>query len=320
MDDRFERFKKGELLPNELKAFIHDIENMSDEEINAGLDSVHSPIEFSQDDINQLHERLLTDIDEQDFPRSSHNLIIWIAASIIVILSITLGLFYAKISDYQKYQNTLFAEITVNTQNGETATAELPDGSRIKLGPSSGLTYTLASFNDNERRIKWEGEGHFEITKMTRNPFSISSGFLEITVLGTTFNLLRRENLDHAEINLQEGSVRITVPSSGETATMTPGETAFISKSTGDIKIYRNGTDHRYSVGETSIYFTSRTLSDIAQTLELYYGKTVEISPTLKSELFTGSIPTNDLDEALTIINKTFHANSESIGNRILIK
>lgn len=321
MNDKFRQFHDNELNSEELKAFIEEAKAMTDEELDAGLNSIGDIHDDTDLDIDSIYENILSDINSDNSRRyKKYRVYLGIAAAVIPILVIVSIYFFIQSSNYGIYEDIITKEISISTSNGESANATLPDGSTIKLGPASTICYKLSSFNDTIRSINWEGEGLFQIAKISGNPFIISTEFVEITVLGTTFNLHSRNSSDQVEIYLEKGAIKVSVPKYHKDLEMKPGETAFISKLNGEINVYRNDAGHRYSIGPTDIRFESRRFSDIVNAIELYYGKNVIAAPSLDSELFTGPIPTNDLNKSLRIIEKVFHVKTELRGDSIFIK
>lgn len=81
----------------------------------------------------------------------------------------------------------------------------LPDGSRTQLNVASQLTYRGGA---EGRRIELIGEAFFEVVRDTLRPFSITSGGLVTTVLGTSFNV-RAYAGEPAEVSVKSGKVEV---------------------------------------------------------------------------------------------------------------
>ena len=95
---------------------------------------------------------------------------------------------------------------SLQTAFGEQQTFDLPDGSRVTLNTDSRMTVT---YSEQERRIDLDaGEAFFEVSANKERPFIVDAGAAEATVLGTAFNVYRRE--DRTTITVTEGVVRVT--------------------------------------------------------------------------------------------------------------
>ncbi len=313
MEEGFNRFKNRLMDKQELERFRADIDSMTDEQIDAYLNEMAADDAFHRETIDSLHQRIYEEIGADNRHARIYK-ITSIAASILVPLLIVSGIyFYHKSSTFDKYRGLLSREITTQTGPGEKAVTMLPDGSTVELGPDSRLHYTLETFNDEQRHVSWDGEGHFNIAKIKRTPFIVASDNFIIEVLGTEFDVLTRHYSDIAEISLLTGSIRLTASASPSTdLIMKPGETAIVNKRSGVIELLTDDSDYRPSVGRMMISFSSEPLSEVLECLELYYGRPfVVASDTLAANKFTGALPTNDLHDALKILEKSFHMKSD---------
>lgn len=75
------------------------------------------------------------------------------------------------------------------TRIGEQKTVNLDDGSKITLNTNSHL---LVTFSNNSRNVIMErGEAFFDIVKDPQRPFNVDLDGQLVTVLGTSFNILK---------------------------------------------------------------------------------------------------------------------------------
>ncbi|MDX1462155.1 MAG: FecR family protein [Marinirhabdus sp.] len=91
------------------------------------------------------------------------------------------------------------------TQIAETTTVQLPDASEVMINAQSEL-----SFNENTweeaREVQLTGEAYFKVAK--GKTFKVQSAHGEVTVLGTQFNVIDRE--DKFSVSCFEGLVAVT--------------------------------------------------------------------------------------------------------------
>jgi transmembrane sensor len=128
-----------------------------------------------------------------------------------------------------------------NPRGSKVINMILADGSKVWLNAGSSLTYPVA-FIGTERKVSITGEAYFEVAKVSSPPtdrggregaipFKVSNGKMEVTVLGTRFNVNAYDDEDATKVTLLEGSVKIN--KGNATSLLKPGQQARISS---DIK------------------------------------------------------------------------------------
>jgi transmembrane sensor len=76
----------------------------------------------------------------------------------------------------------------VATATGQVDTLQLPDGSRVILGPRSALTI-LPVFGRTGRTVALQGDAYFEVVHDAARPFVVRTGAVEVRDVGTTFSV-----------------------------------------------------------------------------------------------------------------------------------
>lgn len=127
-----------------------------------------------------------------------------VAASLIVIV---LGGLWSLRERKQPDKKELVSEIS--TRHGSRTMVTLPDGSVVFLNVSSKLTYDYGK--EDSRQVVLEGEAFFDVLKDEQRPFVIHTRKMDITVLGTTFNVRAYEEDKTVETSLIQGKVEVTI-------------------------------------------------------------------------------------------------------------
>jgi ferric-dicitrate binding protein FerR (iron transport regulator) len=83
----------------------------------------------------------------------------------------------------------------------------LPDGSTAWLNAASSIRFPT-SFT-NKREVQTTGEVYFDIAPDAAKPFYVSSGAVNIQVLGTEFDIQNYNNEPSARVTLVTGSVKV---------------------------------------------------------------------------------------------------------------
>jgi transmembrane sensor len=91
------------------------------------------------------------------------------------------------------------------TAPGQTRVVTLADGTRIQLNSASRIT---VRFDRDARRVEMaDAEAVFDVTHDAKRPFLISAGDRQVRVVGTQFNLRRRDGL--VDLTVSRGTVEV---------------------------------------------------------------------------------------------------------------
>ncbi len=101
----------------------------------------------------------------------------WVAAASIFFIAVSVGAFYS-------------AQVNISTQSQKIAFT-LPDGSHVDLNKNSTASYNTLLWYFN-KSVSLSGEGFFTVKKGEK--FSVNTKNETVTVLGTSFNVLARNN------------------------------------------------------------------------------------------------------------------------------
>lgn len=91
---------------------------------------------------------------------------------------------------------------------GQTRDVTLPDGTKVLLNGGSSITY-LERFAKDRRDVLLMGEANFKVTKDAARPFTVSTGDVDVTALGTEFNIKAYSDSHAVVATLLEGLVKV---------------------------------------------------------------------------------------------------------------
>lgn len=195
-----------------------------------------------------------------------------------------------------------------NTQ--DTAIVQvLADGSRITLSPKAYIRYRKDFGQDARRDIYMEGEAYFEVAKNKAKPFTVYSGYISTTALGTAFRVTAFGN--GIKVRLHEGKVVVAVIDTVYKKMHTdyylsPGQELVFNARNKQGIIYafhkKNGinptgkTEYtQQSSTDESYMFNNQTLADVLDHLAEIYHVTITYSkPEIGEIYFIGRIERND--------------------------
>lgn len=101
------------------------------------------------------------------------------------------------------------ATMKVVVPRGQNYKLQLPDDSFVWLNSESSIEYP-AGFASDRRAVTLTGEAFFDVVYDASRPFAISTrDNLNITVLGTRFNVNSYADVEYTSVSLVEGSVSV---------------------------------------------------------------------------------------------------------------
>ncbi|MDR1717225.1 MAG: FecR domain-containing protein [Prevotella sp.] len=322
MNNLIDKYRKDELTPEELLELRRNADSMTDEEIETQIQAswLNDDIDTSSID-DKVMGRLKNNIDvlinRKRF--GVHWLVRWsqIAAAILLPVSILCAVYF-----YRENSLTSSEEMFVITGKAERASITLPDGTVVSLNAESTLGYRPKNYNKKERMINFSGEGYFQVYHNKEIPFLINARGLQVKVLGTIFNLSVREKDDTAELVLEEGSVSLLSTLSNQNIILQKNQKAVLNQITGDITVILDENIRDISAWRRGdMVFRNTELSQVIRTIGKNYNMTIKIDcEEYLSDLFTGTLPINDLNEALSVIEQTYHLKAIINGREIILK
>ena len=208
---------------------------------------------------------------------------------IAAIIVICFGLFFA----YQNNNNTHIKP------NDIVQNVVLPDNSEVALNRNAEIKYQKW-FWDNNRNISLKGEAYFKVAK--GKTFEVSTELGKVTVLGTQFNVNSKDNT--FQVTCYEGKVKVNYKN--EEIVLTKGMLVSFEK---DIKTEGVTTSIKpnWISIDTEMSFSGQSLQKVISEIESTYGISLKLNSVETAQLFTGKLPSQNLDVALKIIASTYH-------------
>ena len=306
MEHLEEKYKKDKLTVDELKKLRERVNQMSDDQLEEHL--FESWKRDMLQEVSVPDERLSGIKKEIDHTLFSRPALVrfwrWgrIAAAILLPVFILTTLYFYHETRSLESGNILFSTLT-----GEHASVTLPDGTKVTMNANSSLTYSAKEFNRKERSVNFNGEAYFDVTKNREVPFIVLTEDLKVKVLGTKFNLRAYAGRETMELTLEEGEVLLS--SRIEEKKLFPHQKAVLNCTDGRILILQEELPENASVWRNNeLVFVDEPLEHVVQVLEENYGIDIHLENSkMKSDLFTGRVPANDLLNALEILRYSYH-------------
>lgn len=222
---------------------------------------------------------------------------------IAAVLVIGFGLFFT-------YQN--FVSFTEYAENGKQHTFLLPDDSEVVLNSGSEAKFKKWNWKNN-RNIELKGEAYFKVAKGKR--FEVTTTLGKVTVLGTQFNVKQRNN--RFDVTCYEGKVRINyqntevILTKGMSVAFKDGQSISIPESNVESPEWLNN----------EMVFYQEDLKSVVSELERHFNVNLELQTNDNSQLFTGTIPAENIDVALQVLSTSYHLKPIKVSkNKIILK
>jgi transmembrane sensor len=190
----------------------------------------------------------------------------------------------------------------------------LSDGSIVTLNKKSRLSYP-ATFSGSSRSVEMEGEAFFNIAHDKNKPFVIHTGGLDITVVGTSFNV--KNSRDETSIIVETGVVEVS--RNKEVIRLNPKEMVIAS---GGKMVIEKSTDILYNYYRTKEFVCDNTpLWKLVNVLNEVYDAHIRIeSENLKKLPLTTTFREESLENILKIITETFGIRMENKNGEIILR
>ncbi len=214
----------------------------------------------------------------------------------------------------EQIDNTLVYQAETDVQAERLNVLEVPkggefnvtlaDGTRVWLNAGSKLTYPVA-FVGNERRVILWGEGYFEVKKDDTKPFRVEVNGMQVTVLGTSFNLKSFPSDERTTATLLSGKVEVKTLS--ESVILEPNQQADLIVGENKLEVREVDAEAYRAWTKGQFVFRRERLESILDDVARWYNVTVfyEQSRT-KDILFSGTMERySDIAETLRMLEKT---------------
>ena len=208
-----------------------------------------------------------------------------------------------NIAGRQKRNKIIYGDIgakelsynTLTVPYGKKFDLILSDGTSINLNAGTSIKYPVTFIEGRKREIFVDGEAFLKVAKDTLHPFVVNANDLDVTVLGTQFNVANYPEDNHMDIVLVEGSVRLEKERENEkeenSIVLSPGFKGTYLKDVQKISKEKVNTQIYTSWVKGSFVFKNAPFKNIAKKLERRYNVLiVNNNPSFDNQLFNGTI------------------------------
>jgi ferric-dicitrate binding protein FerR (iron transport regulator) len=249
-----------------------------------------------KDEIEAAYNRFISSQNKKRSNRNGKNLFVQYfkyVAAVLLLGVLSLNLYYLlKPNVFDSTSNTVEVPI------GQRVNLTLSDGTKVWLNSKSRFTYPV-NFSRETRTVQLEGEGYFEVTKDDKIPFIVEGSSLNVTVLGTKFNMKVYD--EEFVVTLKEGKVMVNLEEYGQEVILHPNEKAIRIDERLEVVPIAGDDDIIWKSGV--IVFRETPLSEVMKTLSRHYNVEFNLKDSsLKDMGITLKITDEPLDLVLEYI------------------
>jgi transmembrane sensor len=271
----------------------------SDKDMRSLLDHIHHQIRLTESVKGKSISRKLSQI--------------YFRAAAILLLPLLLAGGYLLFRTHEHHYDQT-ALTSIYAPRGSRVAFTLPDGSTGMLNSGSSLSYALpfAAVRD----VTLRGEAWFDVRHDENHPFYVSAGNVNLTVLGTSFNVSAYPDENYVEVVLETGKVLLKSSAFDGELTMKPSERFILE----DGKMSREITDpSKYSSWTRGkLVFRSDSMSEVARRIERWYNVNVELmNSKLEEYSFRATFEDDPLEEVLRCLSMTSPIRYEIIAGAL---
>lgn len=209
----------------------------------------------------------------------------------------------------------------LSTRPGERREFLLPDHSSIFLNGNTQIRYDEKQYLKDRKIYLDKGEAFFSVQRDSLHPFSVDIGSLNITVLGTSFNINHAKQSKISSVDVKTGRVRVSSKLNKVLHILTAGQGLKYEQELGTYTCYDTDPNHANLWTQGGILLADATFQELHELIYNRYGLSLR-SENLDTSTFKYSLSlpqVKSVDQLLNMIC-TIHQNKfRREGNEIIL-
>ena len=240
----------------------------------------------------------------------------------VILLAVGLGFVFNHMENQIQPKSAVVEQVLIEKEAlfGQKLTFELPDGTIVKLNSGSKITFPK-EFAANHRDVSLMGEAFFDVTKDPNRPFKINTENIDVTVLGTSFNVDAYAENQAAVVAVKTGKVSVASRKGSDEVLLYPAQQASWQQ---DAKLKKQqivNEDAIFGWLDQTMMFDDETIDEIVKTLERWYDVKVEITTKLDTKKkFTGKYKNPTLRAVMESLSYAYDFEYELKDKTVIIK
>ena len=234
------------------------------------------------------------------------------AASIVLAL----GIGWLSYTQWDSILNLVspveYTELQV--PSGKLSKITLADGTKVTLNAGSKLRYPN-KFRGTRREVRLEGEGFFEVTKRSDQPFVVRTDQLHIQVLGTSFNVRSYREDTRMEVSVVTGKVSVDSNEKGQSVLLTPQQKASYTVATGKLEKGECDSTDEIAWQNGILNFRNNSMREVARVLERKFAINIQLDVKMENCNVYAQIGNEPVDLTLKALTRLMDAKLKKIDD-----
>ncbi|ASZ11671.1 FecR domain-containing protein [Chitinophaga pendula] len=233
-----------------------------------------------------------------------------IAAVLLPLVAVSVLLYhYLRAPAMIRYSNT----------GTEVRVISLADGTRIHLNRHSAIRLAKNYLQQVRCEVWLEGEAFFDIARDANRRFTVHADVLEVSNLGTAFNI--NTNGGNPVVILNSGAVKVAAMQVSTVRILRPGEAAYFDAGSRALRVQRTDTLYHTAWKYNLLPFRAARLEEVLETIRQHYHIDTIIfkEEGIRGQQFTGYLTSNNLKQALVTLEQVFNLKITQENNQIVV-
>lgn len=208
---------------------------------------------------------------------------------------------------------------TLTAQNQDTYFT-LADGSTVILQKGASLTYTK-QFNNKVRNVQLSGKAFFDITTNAQKPFTVQTGAVTTTVLGTSFTIDAQP--DHKEVLVAVATGKVKVANNNTPAQELEASQALLANTVTSHNTASFITPQQSTAWlSQDLDFNNVSLATVTNKLAARFGVDIQFNdPQLQQRTVSSRLPGNaTLTQMLDVLSIATTTSYQLHGKTVIIQ
>lgn len=314
-------FLENRLSEEELHTFFEWVNsNPENRQYFLSLKAINNHRKKNDIPIEESWGRLSTKIVIRKKMRSKRLIRVVLASAACIAVLLSLGLFYKY--SIRQLQMESESQMYVCHSESSIVTIGMPDGTIVKIGPHSVLSYGVG-YGKKDRVVNLDGEAYFDVKESLEKPFSVISGDQKISVTGTKFNVRSYSGDKEFVTTLLEGSIIFHSSKMGKKIDLRPHEQIRYNNTSKTIAVEKlDDANNEIAWLDNRYVFKFASLQDILDRMKNIYNVRFvcpdkkALETTFKVTFYQGE----SLDDFMKIIKKMTGLSSTLKGDTIYLE
>jgi ferric-dicitrate binding protein FerR (iron transport regulator) len=211
---------------------------------------------------------------------------------------------------------------TISAPFGKTLKVALPDGSAVWLNAGSTISFKSDFSGKTREIILKEGQAFFDVVHQTQRPFVVHAKTLDVTVLGTSFDVKAYNNDPEIKVTVKTGKVGVTLREKPERPALflLPKEQAVLQPKKAEIEVNKISQPAIAPWKDNKLIFEDEFLPAVFHVLERQYNQHILVEKeALASEKISLTLDNQPLADVLKVLSFSKKFNYSQLNDSTIV-